>query len=53
MSARLTAKVQLPVTTMRALLEGRKAGLEAQVAERHREARASGTRANVKVLSQL
>jgi len=49
--ARLTAKVQLPVTTMRALLEGRKAALEAQVAERFRQARATGTTANVSTYS--
>jgi hypothetical protein len=36
---------------MRILLEGRKAALEAEIAQRHRAARVTGTTANVTMLS--
>ncbi len=44
-------RAPLPVVGMKTLLEQRKLGLQAQVAERHRQARATGTTANVKLLS--
>lgn len=44
-------RTTLPVVGMEHLLQQRKAGLEAQVADRFRQARASGTVANVKLLS--
>jgi len=40
-----------PVAPMRALLEGKKAALEAEIKNRHRVARTTGTAANVTVLS--
>ena len=52
--ARLTAKVQLPVTTMRALLVSRKETLEAEIAARFRQARADGAaKPDVRTLSTL
>ncbi len=44
-------RATLPVVGMRRLLEERKAGLEAQVKERFRAARANGATADVKMLS--
>ena len=44
-------RVPLPVVGMKTLLEQRKLGLEAQVAERFRQARATGIVANVTLLS--
>ena len=41
-------RVPLPVVGMKTLLEQRKLGLEAQVAERFRQARATGIVANVR-----
>jgi len=49
--ARLTAKVQLPVTTMHALLVSRKEALEAEIRERFRAARENHTTARVTMLS--
>jgi hypothetical protein len=52
--ARLAAKVQLPVTTMHALLVSRKEALEAEIRERFARARADGApKPDVRTLSAI
>jgi len=46
-------KTSLPATTMLNLLALRKEALQAQIAEKHRAARASGIAADVKSLSAI